>query len=107
MLAEFEIVCAISLAASIFLRVINAALLAIAWPISWALLASPWYPDQKNSLQTKDGRLYDSNTNLSTLPFSQSLTTSGYKCNACKLWMHDELLEICFSPFPPRRRVGI
>lgn len=41
LLAEFEIVCAISLAASIFLRVINAGLLAIAWPISWALVASP------------------------------------------------------------------
>lgn len=39
--AACEIVWAISLAASIFLRVINAGLLAIAWPISWALLASP------------------------------------------------------------------
>ena len=44
LLAAFEIVFAISLAASIFLRVINAGLLAIAWPISWALLASPWNP---------------------------------------------------------------
>ncbi|WVZ00565.1 hypothetical protein V8G54_026634 [Vigna mungo] len=34
-------VCAISLAASIFLSVINAGLLAIACPISWALFASP------------------------------------------------------------------
>ena len=44
LLAAFEIVFAISLAASIFLRVINARLLAIAWPISLALLASPWNP---------------------------------------------------------------
>lgn len=41
LLDAFETVCAISLEASIFLRVINAGLLAIAWPISCALLASP------------------------------------------------------------------
>jgi hypothetical protein len=41
LLDAFERVCAISLEASIFLRVINAGLLAIAWPISCALLASP------------------------------------------------------------------
>lgn len=41
LLAAFATVCAFSLAASIFLRVINAGLLAIAWPISWALFASP------------------------------------------------------------------
>jgi len=39
--AAFDMVCAISLAASIFLSVINAGLLAIACPISWALFASP------------------------------------------------------------------
>ena len=46
LLAEFEIVCAISREASIFLSVMNAGLLAIAWPISWALLASPCSPER-------------------------------------------------------------
>lgn len=41
--AELEMVFAISLAASIFLSVIKAGLLAMAWPISLALVASPWY----------------------------------------------------------------
>jgi len=41
LLEEFAIRIAISLAASIFLKDINAGLLAIAWPINWALLASP------------------------------------------------------------------
>nr|GMD35058.1 hypothetical protein F751_3886 [Ipomoea batatas] len=41
LLAEDEIVLAISRAASIFLSVMKAGLLAIAWPISCALLASP------------------------------------------------------------------
>ena len=55
LLAEFEIVCAISLAASIFLRVMNAGLLAMAWPMSWALVASPCQPLKEKLLQREEG----------------------------------------------------
>ena len=59
LLVEVATVCEISLDASILLSVIKAGLLAIAWPINWALLASPWRQEWgKVQMNPTEARLY-------------------------------------------------